>query len=239
MTTRDEPPDRLEQLRARHAEHLQAAAGFETRPRLRDRNRFFNVLLSGDLDVHERTRLLWRKHRENARKADRISAEIDAVARQRAEGEAGYRALVAKAGQERSVKRSCKRMLASIRAARRRINRVRPSTEGSRSTADRDAREVSKRLSAVRRHADDLTGKLEGHRSFESGQLARLDIDFRGSTDHNERSKQYKDVKAVLGSLDKTVRSLLREATAREKTVKAKQRQYLKDGQARYRRESG
>jgi len=239
VTARDELPDEIQHLRDRYEELLRTAkeckGGMPWPPRLRDRNGFFNSLLHGEREVLERVRPIWKEHRAISRKADKAGADLHAAVHKRVVGESAYQSLVMQAGEERDVKRSCDKMLAAIRTARghvKRVNTNQPKRSGS--AVDLQAKAVTKDLRVVQQRAGELEGRLPGHTLFKPGELARLEIKFYSDADRAERGRQYEAVKTTLRSLEKTVGDLLREAKARERTIKAKQRQYLKDGQARY-----
>lgn len=227
-----EAPDRLPELRERHEELVLAMreTGYDVRPpRRRDRNGFFNVVMHGSRDDLERIRPQWREYKRIARKAGQVEAEIDAVVHQKVEGEAGYRALVAEADKAANARSSCSQLIAAIRAAQRRIDdaNATPAT-ASRDDVKRDAKEVSKRLTTVRRGVDELKANLADQHSFEPGDLAELHIGQSGGRE------QYADVEAALDRLDDTAKALLRELAKRQREIKGEQRRYLKDGKARY-----
>lgn len=147
--------------------------------------------------------------------------------------EPGYRALVAKTEEEADLKRSCVRLLGLIREARSRINGAGQQAEVSKSVAVREEQEVSRQLRAVRQQAEDLNTKVANRRPF-GADLAGLGLGFSGGADRKERTKRYNKVAASLDSVERTVRSLIREIAERENVFRVKRRQYLKDGQARY-----
>jgi hypothetical protein len=231
-----EPPDEIERLRNRRAEHVREVERIETRielpPRWRDRNRFFNSLLNGGVDTLARVRPQWREHKRLSREVDRLEAEIEAAIRRRVMAEPGYRALVAQADKEASLKRSCVRLLGLVREARSRLNGAGQQPEASKSVAVREAQEVSSRLRAVRGQAEEVNSKAP-NRPF-GPELARLGLGFAGDGDRKQRMKRYKELEASLAAVERTARSLIREIAQREDVVRAKRRQYLKDGQARY-----
>lgn len=230
-----EPPDEIERLRNRRAEHVREAerieSSIELPPRWRDRNRFFNWLLNGELDTLARIRPQWREHQRLSREADRLKAEIDAVIRRRVMAEPGYRALVAQSDEEADLKRSCVRLLGLLREARSRLDGAGQQPEAAKAVAIREAQEVARRLRAVREQAEVVNSKAV-NRPF--SDLAGLGLGFSGGGDRKERMKRYTEVAASLAAVERTTRSLIREITEREGVVRAKRRQYLKDGQARY-----
>ncbi len=232
-----EPPDEVERLRNRRAEHVRdverIGARIELPPRLRDRNKFFNWLLNGELDTYARVRPQWREHQRLSREVDRLKAEIEAVIRRRVMAEPGYRALVAKTHEEADLKRSCVRLLGVIRQARSRVNGAGQQAEVSPSEAVREAQEVARRLHAVRQQAEDVNTKVANRRPF-AASLAELGLGLPGDGDRKERTRHYDKVAASLDSVERTARTLIREIAEREDVVRAKRRQYLKDGQARY-----
>jgi hypothetical protein len=232
-----EPPDEIERLRDRRAEHVREVERIEARielpPRWRDRNGFFNWLLNGELDTLHRVRPQWREHQRLSREVDRLKAEIDAVIRRRVMAEPGYRALVAQADAEADLKRSCVRLLGLIREARSRLNGAGQQPEAARSVAVREAQEVSRRLRAVRGQAEEVISKAVDRRPL-GLELARLGLGFAGDGDRKERMKRYTELEAALAAVERTTRTLIREIAEREDVVRAKRRQYLKDGQARY-----
>ena len=101
-------------------------------PRLRDRNKFVSSLLNGEVATFDRIAPLWQERRRCLREIARVERQLVAkknklgtVVRWGLEaGDSGYRALLAKANQEKAVKRSCQQILDAIRAARTRIDRA-------------------------------------------------------------------------------------------------------------------
>jgi hypothetical protein len=228
-------------LKATHAELVRAMAetGFDRKPpALRDRNGFVNSLMHGERDTLERVRPRWLEYKRNVKRAKQIKTELDALIRQRVLAEPGYRALAAEADRERKARHACQQLIDTLRAAREQVTRAdtTPPDDTSRATVKRDADEVSKRLGAVRRHADDLRTNLPDGRSFQPGELAGLQITFSRGDSPKKRSKKYAELAGLLSSLERTVTSLRREFEARENEIRAKQNQYLKDGVARYNR---
>jgi hypothetical protein len=224
-------------LRNRRAEHVREVerigARIDVPPRLRDRNKFFNWLLNGELDTCERVRPQWREHLRLSREVDRLKAEIDAVIRRRVMAEPGYQALVSKTNEEADLKRSCVRLLGLVREARSRVNGAGQQAEVSKPVAVREAQEVSRRLRAVREQAEDVNTKVANRRPF-GGGLTELGLGLSGDADRKERTRRYNRVAAALDSVESTARTLVREIADREDVFRAKRRQYLKDGQARY-----
>jgi hypothetical protein len=238
-----EPLDRLDQLKERHAELLRAMAetGFDHHPpSLRDRNGFFNALLNGERDALEQVRPRWQEYKLNKKRATHVKAEIDAVVRQEVASEPGYRALVLKAGQEKRAKRSCKRLIESIRLARQRIVRANanPPDTASHAVVKRGIKEVTRRLQAVQRRVGDLTENLADQHSFPSDGLTKLHIEYSRADSHEDRRKQFAEIRSVLRSLESAAKDLRQQISAREKEFRAKQRTYMKDGQRRYNRPS-
>jgi hypothetical protein len=225
VSARDEPHDRVEQSRESPRTAQRVKANFETPPPLRDRNMFFHFLLNGDEVIYERVRPRWREMRRHRGKAAPVKAKITTAVRQKVESEPGHRALDVMIGQEKNVKRSCNGMLAAIRSAHSRIGRMITTldTGVSRSAAHRDVKELSKRLRKVRRHAEDLQRRIAGRQPFESSQLAKLEIGSSVDADGDERSKRYKELKDLLGSLETPTKILLRDVIAREKKARAQQ----------------
>ncbi len=214
-------------------------------PRLRDRNKFFNWLLNGELAVLERVAPLWQEVQRCAREVDRVErllavkkAELDtAVHWGLAEDDTGYQTLLVKADRERAVKRSCKQLLDAIRAARKRIDQAsrRPRDEASRSQVDLDVSEVASRIRAVRRHAADVDQKISSHHSFGSKHALKLDSTFPvGKGDYKARLRKYKEAKASLASLEGSVNSLLRDVAARENAVEDQRQRYVAKERARF-----
>lgn len=162
-----------------------------------------------------------------ARKLDR---GVGTAIRHEVAGESGYRELGAKAGREKDARRAGRVLVRPIRVARQRLDRA-LAGDFARATMKRDARDVSRRLRTVHQRADDLTERLS-HGSLDSGLLAPLHV--RHTSE--ERKKQYTEIRAALRGLEKAVDALVRAVGEREKKFKAKQRRYLKDGQARYKR---
>jgi hypothetical protein len=198
-------------------------------PRLRDRNRFFNSLLNGELDRLERVRPLWQKRRRGSREAERIEkrladkeTEIRSVVRRALEhGDSWYQARMAELSREVRARSACDQMLGSVRAARKRINRAdtrAPRDEASRSAADHDAAEVSKLVHAVRRHAVVVNG-MSLH-SFDTTDVMRLDTEFQ-AVEHKVRVQKYKDTTALLGSIEKSLDFLLHRIAPRQKSLEA------------------
>lgn len=227
--------------RIRAVEHAEVALGEE--PRWRDRNRFFHEMLNGEVVKYERMAPQWRELRRGRREVRRIRRRLGinkarhgrAVRRGLERGDPEYRRLLAKSNWEKTCAQSCERVLESIGAARKRINRVsgrRPRDEDSRSVADQDASEVADRIRAVRSRAAELNAKIPQYGSLEPVGLVNLSADI--PTDHTLRVQKYKDIKDQLDVMEKHVKSWLREFEAKERTIESQRRQYLEKEQARF-----
>jgi hypothetical protein len=223
----NEPPDRA-------ADRILAELG--GRPRLRDRNWFFHQLLNSDLNDLERIRPLWRQYRRHLRNARKRGREVRPAVpvRPRVVDERQYRELETKAGHEKTAKRAAKRLLTSIRRARRRLKRV-TTGDVSRSTMKRDARVVARKLRRVRQRADELTAILS-RRSRDAIELARLDVTFHHRNAPEDRRKRYADLKTVLDALERQVTPIMRDIGERQRTLKAKLRQHQRDSENRDKR---
>jgi hypothetical protein len=238
VTTGNGPSDLVAQLRhqrdecQRTADRIDAELGGP--PPLRERNWFFHQLLNSDLDTYDRVRTLWLERRRSLRMVRKLNRRMTSAARTKVADEPGYRELGTKAGQEKDVKRAGTRLLGSIRKARKRVEQA-AKGDSSHSALKRDARDIERALRAVHRNADGLPATLS-RGSLDSGELAKLRVRFRNGDAPEERKKQYAELRTALGSLERTANSLVREVGEREKKFKAKQRQYMRDGQARYNR---
>jgi hypothetical protein len=234
-----EPPDVLTRLRERHAELVRAMreTGFaDDPPHLRDRHPFFHWLLNGARDTYDQVRPQWQEHKRNVENAARLESDIDTVIRGKVMDEPGYRALGARANEERTAMRSCHQLIQSIRAARDEITRVttRTADEADRADVKRDEGEVSKRLDEVRRHLDHLRTLPAGSTVHPAG----LRIEFSRAEGPRRRNKKYADIEASLGSLQKNVDSVLDAVSKRASKARDDQHQYMVAGIARYERPS-
>jgi hypothetical protein len=214
-------------------------------PRLRDRNRFVNSLLNGELATVERIGPLWQERRRCSREIARVGRQLAAkknklgtvVRRGLEAGDSGYRALLAKANQEKAVKRSCQQLRDAIRAARTRIKRAsrRPRNAESDSEAKLDVAEVVELIRAVRKCVVDVNEKVSALHSFDTKAALKLDTDFPvGSGQHKARIQKYEEVNVLLGSLDRSVKSLLHDAEAGEQSVEIERRRYVKTQLSRF-----
>jgi hypothetical protein len=238
----------INQLQEERADRLRSVAEAETSlqgtPRLRDRNKFFNSLLNGELDRLERVRPLWQKLRRGSREADRIEkrladkeTEIWSVVRRGLEhGDSWYQARMAELSREGRAQGACREMLGSIRAARKRINQADkrdPRDEASRSAADQAAREVSKLIHVVRRHAAVMSRSISSLHSFDSTDALRLDTEFQG-VEHKVRVQKYKDTTALLDSIERSLDSLLRKIAPRQKSIEAQMLERVENQRRRF-----
>ncbi len=236
MTRANEPPDRVELLRDKRAEHQRAAdrivAELGRWPLLRERNWFFHQLLNSDLDTYERVRPLWQQYRWYRRSARKLDREIGSAVHSSVVNESRYRELVTKAGREDQARRAVKRLRKSIRGAGRRLAQA-AKGDSSRSTMRRDARRVERGLRRVHQRVGQLPSGLS-HGTLDADVLAKLHLGFRNGDGPEERKKQYAELKAVLGSLERQANSIMREIGDRQRTIKAKQRRYQSEGKRRY-----
>lgn len=238
----------INQLKEERAERLrivaEAETGLQGTPRLRDRNKFFNWLLNGELDIYERVAPQWQKRRRCSREADQLKTrlaaketEIKSVVRQGLEhGDSWYQARMAELGRERRAQGACRELLGSIRAARKRINQAGKRDlrdEAARSAADQDAREVSKLIHAVRRHAIVANKSISSHHSFDSTDVLRLDTGFQ-DIEHKARVQRYKDTAALLDSIERSLDYLLRKIASRQKSVEAQMLERVENERTRF-----
>lgn len=235
----NEPPDELDLVRDKLAELKRAMdeTGYgHERPRLRDRNGFVNALMHGERDTLEQVRPRWQEYRRNAREARRLEAEIDALVTLKVAGEPGYRALAAAAAEQAKARRSCHQLLDSIRAARERVARVDTNEpeESSQTTAKRDFREIATLLDTVRKHADELTTTPAGGHDFRPGEPADLRLEYSWMDSPGKRRKKLKEVGRLLGALEHTTKTLLRDISARASAITAEQHRYMETGRLRY-----
>jgi hypothetical protein len=221
-----------------------AEASLQEKPRLRDRNRFFNWMLNGDLATYERIAPLWQDRQRNSQGVKRITAqlaaketEIETVVRRGLEGESEYKALAAKLDREKKAKRSCNQLIESIRAARIRISRCDrrlPRTDAVRAAVDQDAREVAELIRAVRNQAADANEKVSPYPSLDPN-ATKLDTGFLGSNaSRNARVKKYNEAKAALDFLERSVKTVINDIAARISDLEEQQREYVRKERAKY-----
>jgi len=197
----------------------------ETPPPLRDRNRFFHWFLNGDRTTFERVAPRWREQRRNVRKAGRLEKKTDPVRRTPDLGDSRFRELQAQVEKEKSVQRSCRRMKSSIRAAQRRIRHAskrRARDDATRAAVNQDAKEIAKRIRAVRKYALRVNQQMSPDSPFD---LAKLDIEFAdGDVDRKVRNRKYQDIKALLSAFEESADSIRRGIASRRKAFERERR---------------
>lgn len=238
MDARHERHARQLQERKSQVEKEVAEIGFERPPRRRDRNRFFNSLLNGEVAVYDEVRPRWQESRRKSREVRRLKRKLDAVVRRGVKGDPAYRALSAKVAREKAAMRACSRMIDLIKQASRQLRRVHrhpPRSEAPDARVVRDTREMSKRVLAVRKHALVVNEKISPHRSLNASDVEELDTEFLDtSAEHTMRLRKYNDAKNALSSLERRVRHILSESAERERIAKNQRLLYLNKERARF-----
>lgn len=249
-----ERQDEVTRLEAELAEWRQAKTRAEAnlghKIRWRDRNRFFNALLHGELVVYEQTAPRWRKYKHARRMVARTERKltaskkrVDAVFRRVLQDTSGWKRLSEKVAQAKAAGVSAEQLLALIQKARTRIERAgkrRPQDAASRTLVDQDSQEVAELIRAVRKNAIALNEKVSPKLSPSLRDIAKLDMAFSGSeVDQKVRAKEYKSAKAALDSLAGEVRSLIGKITSWATGAEEELARYVKAERVRFNETAG
>lgn len=216
------PPDDIERLKAELAvweERKQRAVAAQGPPLLRNKNRFFNGLLHGDLDTLDRETALRAEIKRCDERIDRLLNTLSTpvngaggLPREEPRGDLDRRALSANVRREKKPRRSADRLLADIRTTRKRIgqaSRHRARDDASRSVVDEDAKELRKLLGDVRRGVAKLQARTPTGVQAKLDSVARLHVPFSGSAvDHQVRAQEYADATRALDALAREVAAL-------------------------------
>lgn len=212
-------------------ERKQRARAAQGPPLLRNRNRFFNGLLHGDLNTLEREDGLRQEIRRCDEQIARISSRLSALGGEvdQPRGEVpgddlDRRALSAKVRRARKSRSSADHLLSVIEKTRKRIARAgrhRRRDDAGRSVVDQDAKEIARLFGDVRRAVAKLTARTPSGVPVRLDSASRLFVQFSGSAvDEKVRAKEYKDATHVLDALAREVKPLRGTLAFREADAK-------------------
>jgi chromosome segregation ATPase len=219
-------------------EHEAAQEASLGKPRLRDRNRFFNSLLNGELAVYEKVGPRWRGIRQLSGEIGKVKqqlaaaeSKINSIILRGVRDEPEYLSLRAGLSRAKAIRSSCAQLIDAIHKAQKSVaqaKNVRLRDETSRAAVDRHASEVYTRVQAVRNHMNNLDNILSPTRSFDAKDFMKLDFGHLDSKlDNKARVAQYKSVETTLRSVEGVAKSLIGSRRAEEKEFSNQLRAYV------------
>jgi chromosome segregation ATPase len=215
-----------------------AKADLGGRTRWRDRNRFVNALLHGELAVYEQTAPRWRKYKharkEVARTTRRLSAArkgLDAAFDRVIRDDRGWKKRTGTVAAAKAVLASAERLLDLIKKARTRVEQAGRRGHASRALVDQDSQEVAELLRAVRTDAsklnDEISPNLRG--------IAKLELVLSGGeVDPKVRVRERKTAKAALDSLAREVTSAIGNLRERVGAAEEELASYVRSERVRF-----